>query len=323
MASPTPLIGIALNPRSPASEDTFFEAIRMGIRCGQNGLVVSAKWADIEPKPGNYELKPIQDNEGIAKLMGAKIALTIQTIDTNQRTLPADLAKEPWASPKMLERWRALVRAVTAQGRSVSRLSLGNEVDVYLRNHPGETQPYLEFLTAGREAAKAVRSDMLVGVTCTFSGVEPTPQLVRAYNQGMDVTFLTYYPLAPDFNVRPVAEVGPDFQKLVSWIPNRPIVLQEVGYPAAESLGSSKQRQAEFVRAAFRSLREHSDRIALASFFLLHDFPDSTLDQLETYYGIRHPSFRAFLGTLGLRTADGAPRPAWEAFTSETRRMGL
>lgn len=58
--------------------------------------------------------------------------------------------------------------------------------------------------------------------------------------------------------------------------------------------------------------------------FLLHDFTTEECDLPGEYYGIpNNAQLEAFLCTLGLRLADGTPRPAWQAVNDAAMAAGL
>ncbi len=110
---------------------------------------------------------------------------------------------------------------------------------------------------------------------------------------------------------------------MVAFAGNRPVVLQEIGYPAGQLNMSSPAMQAEFVRQFFDAWDEVGGAIPFLNYFQLHDFPDDLCDAFLGYYGISAPAFREFLCTLGLRKANGEARPAWRAFKEAAAAHGF
>ncbi len=99
-----------------------------------------------------------------------------------------------------------------------------------------------------------------------------------------------------------------------------PLILQEVGYPTSTRLGSSEEKQAEFVSNVYTAWKAKSSQILFLNFFLMHDFAPTTCDDFTAYYGLPdNKSFHEFLCTLGLRKADGTPKLAWKAFVDGAR----
>ena len=114
----------------------------------------------------------------------------------------------------------------------------------------------------------------------------------------------------------------------MSWLTTlyagRRIHLKEVGYPSSVFTASSEETQARFVSQLFAAWDQHADQIEFVGYFQLTDFSPSTVDYYVGYYGYDVPIFRAFLGTLGLRTwaGSGSHKLAWDQFVVEARARG-
>lgn len=315
-----PPLGITLSLTEGAGAPEFFDAFLWARAHGLGLAYHSVKWSELEPSPGSYRLDKLrQDLSGLSNVR-FKVLVNIHTINTNVRELPADLQGEAFDSPKVLERWERLLRAVApVLPDSVRWISLGNEADVYLGMHPEEETRFLRFLAAGRKVVKDLRPGLSVGVTTTYDGVVRRRTLSTSLHADSDVVILTYYPLGENGLAEPESALSA-FRTMVEFAGSRKLAMQEIGYPADASVGSSEEKQAAFVKAVFAALREHKSRLAFANWFLLTDFGSSVLDQLERYYGISTQEFRAFLATLGLRKADGTPRKALAAFEQEAKK---
>jgi len=50
-----------------------------------------------------------------------------------------------------------------------------------------------------------------------------------------------------------------------------------------------------------------------------HDISPAQVVAYRGYYAIADPCFASYLGSLGLKTADDAPKPAFEALTGRAR----
>lgn len=104
----------------------------------------------------------------------------------------------------------------------------------------------------------------------------------------------------------------------------RPLILQEVGYPASLVNESSQQLQAAFVSQVFAAWSDARGRLPFMNFFLLHDFTPKIFDDLGIYYGTSAvPGFKESLCSFGLRTAQGAPRAAWSTLLQEIQKTKL
>jgi hypothetical protein len=223
----------------------------------------------------------------------------------------------------MRTRFHALIDSLRPDLAHVSYLSIGNEVDPYLSSHPAEWATYKAFLTDAIAYVHSVAPSVKVGVTATFDGANGAAAAdVAALNAASDVYILTYYPLTGDFGVRPPDAPLTDLPRMVSLAGVRPLILQEVGYPASTLLGSSEQLQAQFVTNVFDAWGPRGDRIPFLNVFLMHDFPQTLCDYFTQYYGLPgNERFSQFLCTLGLRKANGTPRLAWTAFVDAGRKV--
>ena len=310
-------VGLTLNITAKGGIQELTDSVMEERRLGVDMMASPFKWGDLEPSPGIFKLDKLRDDLRNQANLGFTPVLTIQTIDTDKRTTPTDLALEAWDSEKMLSRERALLAAV---GRvlpsKLDAVMLGNEVDGYLSNHLSQVDGYVRFLQAGKTTLKTVRPDLEVGVVTMFTGLASHQQIVERIQRGMDLVAMTYYPLGLDFSVLPVGDVKSHFRQMVDFAGARKLYLQEVGYPASKLLNSSGAKQAAFVDAVFNELQQYGPRMYGACFFLLVDFSDQMVDALLGYYSLRAEKFKAMLGTLGFKDQFGVPRPAWATFKS-------
>lgn len=308
-------LGLAVNVSVNGGAKELVDSILEERRLGCNLMASSAKWGDLEVSPDTFRLNKLRADLFGAIQAGFTPVLTLQTIDTNNKTVPVDLMSEPWDSPKMLRRERLFLQAlVDVLPSQIGAVMLGNEVDAYLALHGDEIGPYLKFLQNGREVLKAARPGIQVGVTTEFSALSKQGEMISLLHRGMDIVSMTYYPLTSDFSVQPVGGVGSQFDQMLAVSGDQRLYIQEAGYPASSLLSSSDAKQARFVDAVFDAMAKHGDKLFGVCFFLLVDFNDKFVDGLVRYYGLHTDRFRAMLSTLGFKKQDGTPRPAWDEF---------
>ncbi len=200
-------------------------------------------------------------------------------------------------------------------GSPVSSVSCSDSQKPAQVAHPDERKPYQQFYEAALVYVHQTAPWIKVGVTATFSGTLLAHDQVADLNAISDVYIMTYYPLKGDFGVRSPDSPLSDFPQMVKWAGDKPLLLQEVGYPAAGSLGSSEAIQADFVRNVFKAWDTDARHIPFLSYFALGDFSDDLCKTLASYYGLPdQQNFYDYLCTLGLLKVDGTPRQAWQAF---------
>jgi alpha-L-arabinofuranosidase len=239
--------------------------------------------------------------------------------------LPPYLRDKAFDDPEVIERFKCLLDYVFSQlpDLELSSLAIGNEIDGYLGTNQRLWQEYTRFFQATSAYAKTKRPNLLVGSKVGFGGLTNeaytlSADLVRA----SDVVMLTYYPLNADFSVKNPEVVHEDFAKLVALFLDKPIYVLEAGYPSSPLLGSSEEKQADFIREIFRAWDTHTAHIELLDFLWLHDIPPAVVKELGDYYRLKDEKFLAYLATLGLRTFDGEDKEAFKVLRLETKKRG-
>lgn len=329
-----------LNPYPATPEQigaVFTEALQLAKDAGARGQVTTYRWSELEPGAAGYDTAKLAELDAAvagAQGRGDVQFVGIQVLNTSNRELPADLQASAFDAATVKQRLRALLDQVLkpANRGRIRYLSIGNEVDAYLRAHPAEWATYQSLYEDAVAHAHALDPAVKVGVTATADQVLlHQPAQLAALNAVSDVIMLTYYPLDMAFaggtltvTVRDPAVVGPEFRELLAFAGNRPLVFQEVGYPAATSNGSSEAMQAQFVVNIFAAWKDADGRVPLMNYFLLHDFTRQMCQDLGSYYGAGgQGAFEDFLCTLGLRHDDGTPRQAWTQLRQQAAAAGL
>jgi hypothetical protein len=322
------VLSISASPRlipEPTARE-WLEATGMAFEAGARGAFADWRWSSLESAPGQFNLSEAQeDTDFLGRSQDLRLLVGLQLINTTGREVPADLLEEPFDSVEMQVRFHRLIDALAPiLDRHVSYLSIGNEVDVYLGTHPEEWDAYRTFLDDASAYVHSVAPWIQVGTTITYGGATGiNAAQVEALTAGRELLIFTYYPLEAGFRTRTPDAPLSDFPRMVEMAGGRPVILQEVGYPSSESLGSSERAQAEFVEQAFLAWQSEAERIPFLNYFLLHDLTAEMCSQLQDYYGLRDASFEAFLCSLGLRQADGTPKEAWQTFLDAARASGL
>jgi hypothetical protein len=322
-------LAITPNPRTQPTTgpQDLVHAVDLVYEAGARAAVDGRTWSSLEPGSGRRKLDDLKSSlEYLGGRRGLILLLGLQVINTTARETPTDLAGLSFDSAPVRARFHALIDALKPMaGSHLKYLSIGNEVDVYLAQHPDQWAPYKAFFDDAVAYVHGALPGVRVGVTFTFEGARGAGAAKAAeLSAASDVYILTYYPLGASFRPRPPSTAGSDIARMVELARGRALLLQEVGYPAAAELGSSEPAQAEFVKAVLDAWQQHAAAIPLLAVVMLHDMPADMCATLAAYYGLpRDAAFKAYLCSLGLRRADGTPKPAWTALTAEVRATGL
>ena len=312
-------IALSMMPSEPLNEESYLAAVRDELRLGIEATYVNVKWSDLENETA-FNPKAFQDQVGIAKLLGGDIVVCLKPIDTSNKCVPVALANVGFDEQRMLDQWETMLqKIIPLLPKNVKAISFGNEVDVYLGNHPNEVSGYLSMVKSARTLFRGAGIKAPVGVITTFDGLMRKPELVKKIQSNFDVTMMTYYPLGQTFEVLPMTSVEGHFSSMLSLAGSKPLVLTEIGCPSGEGNKSSEETQAEFIKQAFGQLQKNSAKISFASFFQQGDFPQSMVDVFEQYYQMKDDKFRSYLSSLGLKTTTGKPKKAYYEFRKQLR----
>jgi hypothetical protein len=318
----------ALDP-TPANDVAYLaaaiHAFNLAYDAGVRGNIETYTWRDLEPSAGKHSLEDFKSFLEYSSSHDFSILVGIQVLNTTAKETPPDLKDVAFDSPQMKDRFHALLdQLIPVMTHNVLYLSIGNEIDVYLDVH-NEWAAYQNFY---EDAVAYLHNNapwIKVGVTATFGGASgPTAAQVAALNEVSDIYILTYYPLNPDFTVQSPDSPLQDIPGMVQLAAGRPLIMQEVGYPASAVDHSSEEKQAQFVTNVYRVWGENSSAIPFLNFFAMHDFTAQLCKDLSAYYGINdYAPFREFLCSLGFRKANGAPKLAWQAFVDGAKSSGF
>lgn len=307
--SPKGLLGIEI---VQATDEEFGPAFEVARSAGLQFAEISVAWDEIEFSPGQFRSGTLGDAGAFYSSQNVPLLVILSPIDTTNLRVPSDLRGKSFASEEMRSRFRALLDFAISELGSVEvvAFAIGNEVDSYLGSDDGQWSDYEVFLKDAIDYIHQKRKDSQVGTIFGFDGI----RAARSKNllAVSDLAMTTYYPLNADFTVRDVSEVKSDFAQMVLAVNGQKLIITECGYPTATVLGSSEQLQSEFISAVFEAWGLYSNQISHLSFFSLTDYSEDYVNELGGYYGLREEKFLSYLGSLGIRRADGSPKPALE-----------
>jgi hypothetical protein len=269
-----------------------------------------------------------------ASLEGMRESLVIDFIHTSVLgDAPEDLTGRAFSDPEYRSRATAFAVAVAERyGDQLDYLELGNEVNIYLNDHPEDMQPFLEFIREARQAVHEVRPGLPVGTVLAFHELMSSGRMdmLETFKFG-DFLAYTYYPHTPGFRYDgdPGVFAGV-LDQMIERSGDMPFIIVENGWATAESLGGSEERQAQYVRATFAALAERRGSFGWHLWFGFHDGETSICEEGGLSFlppgtdpaslGEAWGAFVDYLCTLGLKRYDGTPKLGWEAFKEELAR---
>lgn len=279
-------------------------------------------WERIEPDSGEdlIDKEVMGVEHSISRGFSDSQYIAVTVIDTVKRVLPDDISELAWNDPILLKRYGEVLDRLKAKlPHSPDYFVVANEADVYFEKHPEEVAAFIEFASAAQKEIKARFPNAKTGITVTYEGLHKggvRAEIVKKFLRISDKAFFTFYPV---FEMKPYDPLRtPDLlDAMIAAAGSKGVVLQEVGYPSGKA-GVYQDKQAEFYATIIPAIQQRQE-IEFASIFALHDFDEKTCDMLTGYYGFGGllgltpwvRDFKDFICTLGLKDAQGQPKPAW------------
>jgi hypothetical protein len=318
------ILGLDVNP--PQDGD-FPRAFDLAKSTGMQVVSLSLDWDDIETAPGKYDFHLLAIANAFYPAHHVALDLFIRPVDTNGEHLPKDLQGRALDSPIVIERFNKMIDKALAQipALHLNLLSIGNEVDLGLGQDEKPWKEYDTFFRETRDHVKSVRTGVKVGCSATLYGlIGKAKERMRLINGLSDIVIVTYYPINEDFTVKSPQIVPQEIDQVIRVYPNQTIYFSEIGYPSSPVLGSSEEKQKEFIDEVFKAWDQNATQIPYVSFTWLSDLPMSTVAHFTEYYHLKDNKFQEYLRTLGLRTYEGhgVDKPAFVELTWQAKARG-
>jgi hypothetical protein len=314
-------LGMGVTEGAVGFETAFAKARTAGL----DFIELPQQWDECHSAPNEFQTPFLPIANQVYPLSKTSVVLCLNPIDTSTLRVPQWLAKKPFDDPEVIHEFCNFLDHAFKQLKDVDiiAISIGNEVDSWLSTHADSWLAYGRFVEAVIAHLHTVKPGLSVGVKTTWPAavVEHSQQIARL-NEKTDVFMLTYYPLTANFRVRSVEDIGTDIERACNLAGKKPIYLLETGYPSGQANNSSEAQQADFVTALFTAWDKHATQIPLVNFVWLHDISTQEITSLTTYYGSKDNAFASFLGTLGLCSHTGQPKPAFERSQKEAQARG-
>jgi hypothetical protein len=300
------------------------ETIAMMTEAGLDLVYGQAQWSTLETPPA-----PPDFDTAFSTLIHVYeqypqfdcLIAVIKPIDTNIRTLPADIAGKPFSDPEVLMRFDRVVDDLAAHplAEKLSYLFIGNEVDQYLAKNSGEFPAWKGFLGRAVDRVREKMPHLQAGTIHTFQGIRDNPWTFDPLVEVVDVLGVTYYPWGPNVSMRPVLETIGDlrFLQLVAAVAQKPLIFTEIGYASSPVSLSSEWEQALFVLRTFFTLKNPVSLEVVPEalhWMMTFDPPEGFTEAYAEEQGVSSPEFVAMMDSLGLIERDGTEKYGWKIF---------
>lgn len=278
------------------------------------GGVISAETVDLT-----------REEKRLAEENGLEIFAAVDPLDAADRSRlaspPEELADAGFGEPRVRSAFIAYAQYL-ALNLKPRYMALGMEVDLYEAARPDDFDNLVSLYFEAYDAVKDISPETLVFPTFQMEAMQnlllPPAQadrpgtptrwyLMLHFEPKMDILAVTTYPsfvfAAPD-------DIPPDYYDQLRHYSDVPTGIAAMGYssgPGRDGIneGTEEEQQA-FLRRVLRDARQLN--MVFAVWFASSDPPfvqEPPLDLLQY---------------IGLRRADGSPKPAWQVWTREAAR---
>ena len=282
---------------------------------GADATSLTLYWDDLV-KDGAYVADPDWPTiaEAVYPRHDIRIQLTFAVIDTLTDRRPRELQGLAWDDPRVVRGFALMAEETLSRMPNVDFVSVavGNEVDGHLRGD--KVNEYARFFEQAKSALNAIRPDVPVTVKVTWPGLRNQPELRALAKQG-DALSITWYPMDAHFHFRAPDEALEELREMAATA-NGPWELSEVGYPSNGCGASSEKAQAIFHTGLTTASGAYPD-LTLIQRVWSHDISSAEVSAYSDYYKSNADCFRAFLGSLGLRTGRDRAKPAFKALKAK------
>jgi hypothetical protein len=325
-ASPLPkknrLLGIGL---TTSEINDLGQSYTIALGAGLEAVEHPIQWDAFETSPGVFDSNGLSQINALYAHSSLQVHINLNPIDTLANRLPADLKNKTFNDPMVIARYKAAADYILSNlpNTTILSLGIGNEVDIYLTNHPSQWSDYIQFLQAVTSQLRSSHPGLKLGVKTTCNGlINSSVAQLQSLNAYCDYILVTYYPANADITVPDPSGVGSSLDRLVAIYPNKPVYVWELGFPSTTVCGSSEALQAKFIQETFTAWDRQADHIPLINFMYLHDLSQEQADLYVQYYQNPAPAFREYLRTLGLRTYAGTDKIAFGQLKQEASVRG-
>ena len=278
-------------------------------------------WIDVEPEAGDRRIAELDGALAEMVESGRAPMASIVAVDVSGTEFPEWLGGfEP---QRAADAYVAMVQDVlpVLERHEVWTLAIANEPP--LADDDGlDRGDFATFVEEVVDQLQVIAPEL--PVTFTFAGGDPfidDPAIDRMID-AVDVYSVNHYCLDAFLRALPLDEVAERIDEHVERAGDLPIVFQEFGCPAGESMGASDEFQLAWFDAAFEHI-DDIDQVRAAYVFEFLDWSDETYeldygsvdgvlaDEIGQDFVDR---FREWVLTSGLVRQDGTTRPAFDHF---------
>jgi hypothetical protein len=283
-------------------------------------------WGAVDRSNGVRDWLSLDQHIEKARLRGTKISLAFEFIHGGVADFPSYHYEyfPGWSDPDLLVILSGILREVKQRfpagdsRHDLAYLWLGEGPDRFAIANPDGGEGMLAFYGALADSARRIFPYAKVGTIITPGMIGETQgePLIRALEDSLDVLGLSVFPQAPPQGVaEPTAALQTMVADIAPW-EGKPFAILEAGYPSAETLGSSEEKQTAFATLVAQWLKSRPATLELFCWSPLSDAGTVVIDSLagrrfpRPEDGSEREDFARRIATMSMHRIDGSVKPA-------------
>ncbi len=271
--SPTPVV-----PRgartfvmdvNQAEDGDYNTAFARAAAAGATAVTLSFDWRTIETSPNRFDPTLLDIANAYYPAHQAAVELSLRPITTTYAPLPSDLVGRALDDPVVIARFGAFVRYVLAHLDRVTLVGvyLGSESDIYLGGDAAAWGRFTRLYESAIPVVHAMRPGVPVGSELTYEGFTgASASLGATLNARSDAIPVSYYPLAPGYQVMAPGAVRAAFDEMARRYAGRPVHFNQLGFPSGAGNGSTEEKQRQFIAEVFAAWDAHATDVPVVTF---------------------------------------------------------
>ncbi len=273
-------------------------------------------WGEIERSVGWPDWDDIDYSLDLIARNGMKASVILKPIDTNAiGELPDGVDLHDFRDPEIIDLFVRFADALLDrhQGK-VEYLWIGNEIDVFLAEHPQAAEDYRLFYQSVVERLTTNHPDVKIGTITTYHDAMANQNMddVISIARHGDYLGFTYYP--ETMSGVSGEDVAGHLEEMARFAADAGCkwVVTESGWSTQGRYGS-EDLQATFVRQVLLNVPELDNQPEYYGWFILYDMHPDLARDVAGHFGMgpENQEFVNFVGTQGLGRNDGTHKPAW------------
>jgi hypothetical protein len=278
------------------------------------------EWGEMELSQEKYDWEGPDFYNSLAETYDMDLSVELKVIGTNRLgAFPQDVVFTEFSDTMFVERFCTFVVAFLERYPRVTYLWIGNEIDIYLKDHPDHIEDYYSFFCDVYTCVKSQYPHITVGAVSTYhSAVNNNALHIIDKIPCGDIIGLSVY-MQDDRRPFTPGDTVNYFDEIMQFVGERKVAVLETSW-STRGYGGTEEDQKKYVEEVFTILKKYN--FEFFGWFILHDFPSDINREVASEFGLENQEeFVVWQGSLGLLESDGKEKKGWIEWMNQIDRL--